>query len=104
MIHKSVAFGFFIAIEDMFCDSELHRMNVTGTNFTVQASAKESLLTSIDFWLESCSSLGLIVVLFAAFFIEEYDRSFWRHCTFFIITQRLQLLRQLSNVSFSFFV
>lgn len=68
MIHKSVAFGFFIAIEDMFCDSELHRMNVTGTNFTVQASAKESLLTSTDFWLESCSSLGLIVVLFAAFF------------------------------------
>ena len=65
---KKRAFGFFIAIDHMFCDSELHRMNNTGTNFTVQASTKESLLTSSDFWLESCSSLGLIVVLFAAFF------------------------------------
>ena len=97
MIHKSVAFGFFIAIEDMFCDSELHRMNVTGTNFTVQASAKESLLTSTDFWLESCSSLGLIVVLFAAFFNRRIRQKP-------LASLRLQLLRQLSNVSFSFFV
>ena len=64
---QNVHFWIYIVFDDIFCISELYRMNVSGTNFTVEASTTGSSLTSTDFWLESCSSVGIIVVLFAAF-------------------------------------
>ena len=66
MGYQSIGFGFFDTIYCMFCDSYFCRMNVNGTNFTVRASTEEDSHASLDFWVESCSSVALIAVLFAA--------------------------------------